>query len=86
MKDIVRLYKSVIFTERKITAGHDISDGGFVTCMLEMAFAGNCGLDVNIQHTEGNYCSQLIFMAICFKDFVFMNIFIAIHFPKRESY
>lgn len=26
--------------ERKISAGHDISDGGLVTALLEMAFAG----------------------------------------------
>ena len=34
--------------ERKLTAGHDISDGGLVTCLLEMAFAGSCGLCVDI--------------------------------------
>uniref|UniRef100_A0A5S6QT58 Glutamine amidotransferase type-1 domain-containing protein n=1 Tax=Trichuris muris TaxID=70415 RepID=A0A5S6QT58_TRIMR len=27
-------------------AGHDISDGGLVTCLLEMAFAGNCSVVV----------------------------------------
>ena len=32
--------------ERKISAGHDISDGGLVTSVLEMAFAGNCGVQV----------------------------------------
>jgi phosphoribosylformylglycinamidine synthase len=26
--------------ERKISAGHDVSDGGLVTALLEMAFAG----------------------------------------------
>ena len=32
-----------------IAAGHDRSDGGLVTCLLEMAFAGGCaGLDVNV--------------------------------------
>jgi phosphoribosylformylglycinamidine synthase len=31
-----------------ITAGHDRSDGGLITTLLEMAFAGNCGLDVAI--------------------------------------
>lgn len=33
-----------------ISAGHDRSDGGLVTTLLEMAFAGEigCGLDVNI--------------------------------------
>ena len=31
-----------------ITAGHDVSDGGLLTCMLEMAFASNRGLNVNL--------------------------------------
>lgn len=30
------------------TAGHDVSDGGLITTLLEMAFAGNCGLKVDI--------------------------------------
>lgn len=35
-----------------LTAGHDRSDGGLVTCLLEMAFSGNCGFEVDIQ-TDG---------------------------------
>ncbi len=31
-----------------ILSGHDISDGGLITTVLEMVFAGNCGLDINI--------------------------------------
>ena len=31
-----------------ILAGHDRSDGGLVTTLLEMAFAGNCGLTVDL--------------------------------------
>ena len=31
-----------------ITAGHDRSDGGLATTLLEMAFAGNCGIDVTL--------------------------------------
>ncbi|XP_071477860.1 phosphoribosylformylglycinamidine synthase-like [Diadema antillarum] len=31
-----------------LSGGHDISDGGLVTCVLEMAFAGNCGIEVNL--------------------------------------
>ncbi len=31
-----------------ILAGHDVSDGGLITCLLEMAFAGNCGLDIKM--------------------------------------
>lgn len=36
-------------TERLVTAGHDISDGGLITCLLEMAFAGNCGIEVDLK-------------------------------------
>jgi phosphoribosylformylglycinamidine synthase len=32
-----------------VTAGHDRSDGGLVTTLLEMAFAGNCGIDIALQ-------------------------------------
>ena len=32
-----------LMSERLILAGHDISDGGIITTLLEMAFAGNCG-------------------------------------------
>ena len=34
----------------KILAGHDCSDGGFLSCILEMAFAGNTGVCINIPH------------------------------------
>lgn len=32
----------------KILAGHDISDGGLVTCLVEMAIGGLCGLEVDL--------------------------------------
>jgi phosphoribosylformylglycinamidine synthase len=31
-----------------INAGHDRSDGGLITTLLEMAFSGNCGLDIRL--------------------------------------
>jgi phosphoribosylformylglycinamidine synthase len=34
---------------RTLTAGHDRSDGGLITTLLEMAFAGNCGFDVTLE-------------------------------------
>lgn len=37
-----------LLSEGKLLAGHDISDGGLLVTLLEMAFAGLCGLDVNI--------------------------------------
>lgn len=35
-----------LLAEGRILAGHDISDGGIATTLLEMAFAGNCGIQV----------------------------------------
>jgi len=32
---------------RLICSGHDRSDGGLITTLLEMAFSGNCGIEVN---------------------------------------
>ncbi len=37
-----------------VTAGHDRSDGGLITTLLEMAFAGNCGLDVDVHTGTGD--------------------------------
>ncbi|MFA6416952.1 MAG: phosphoribosylformylglycinamidine synthase [Patescibacteria group bacterium] len=34
-----------------ISACHDISKGGLITTLLEMAFAGNCGLNINYDTT-----------------------------------
>jgi phosphoribosylformylglycinamidine synthase len=35
-----------------VLAGHDRSDGGLVTTVLEMAFAGNCGVDLDLRAPE----------------------------------
>ncbi|CAO4369850.1 unnamed protein product [Caenorhabditis nigoni] len=42
----------LVGTVRKpiILAGHDISDGGLITTILEMAFAGNVSIDIDIQN------------------------------------
>jgi len=36
-----------------ILSGHDRSDGGLITTLLEMAFAGNCGLEIEIASGVG---------------------------------
>jgi phosphoribosylformylglycinamidine synthase len=38
-----------LMSENLILAGHDISDGGLITTILEMAFAGNCGLKIQME-------------------------------------
>ena len=37
-----------LVAEGRVTAGHDRSEGGLVTTLLEMAFAGNCGIEVDL--------------------------------------
>ncbi|KAH7968835.1 hypothetical protein HPB52_011714 [Rhipicephalus sanguineus] len=53
LEEPVKLRKAFAATQELLKsgllkAGHDISDGGLITCLLEMAFAGNCGLEVNV--------------------------------------
>ncbi len=38
-----------LLEEGLILAGHDRSDGGLITTMLEMAFGGNCGLEIDME-------------------------------------
>jgi phosphoribosylformylglycinamidine synthase len=49
-----RAFKLVqqLIEKRLITAGHDRSDGGLITSLLEMAFAGNCGVDVAVEDDQ----------------------------------
>uniref|UniRef100_A0A8C6WXJ2 Phosphoribosylformylglycinamidine synthase n=1 Tax=Neogobius melanostomus TaxID=47308 RepID=A0A8C6WXJ2_9GOBI len=43
-----------LITDRLLSAGHDVSDGGLISCILEMAFAGNRGVDVDlVSHGAG---------------------------------
>lgn len=37
-----------LMDEGVILSGHDVSDGGLIVTLLEMAFSGNCGLEVHI--------------------------------------
>lgn len=38
----------ILLHDRLLSAGHDISDGGLISCLLEMAFAGNRGIEVDL--------------------------------------
>jgi len=37
-----------LISEGLILSGHDVSDGGLIVALLEMAFAGNCGLRIGL--------------------------------------
>ena len=43
-----------LISQGLIVSGHDISDGGLITTLLEMAFAGNSGLTVDIPCSENS--------------------------------
>jgi phosphoribosylformylglycinamidine synthase len=43
-----------LISEDLILSGHDRSDGGLMTTLLEMAFGGNCGIEINIKGPEVN--------------------------------
>mmetsp|Transcript_24907 Transcript_24907/g.68666 ORF Transcript_24907/g.68666 Transcript_24907/m.68666 type:complete len:1318 (+) Transcript_24907:347-4300(+) len=59
LEDFVTLKKAMKVTQdlidkRMILAGHDRSDGGLATTLVEMAFAGNCSIDVTIPSSTGS--------------------------------
>ena len=64
LEDFGLLKKSIIVTQklmddRKILSGHDRSDGGLVVTLLEMSFAGNCGIDVGLPSTANSAMDTL---------------------------
>jgi phosphoribosylformylglycinamidine synthase len=48
--DMLSFFNAIqqLVANEDLLAYHDRSDGGLVTTLLEMAFAGNCGLDINL--------------------------------------
>jgi phosphoribosylformylglycinamidine synthase len=64
--DVALLGRAFDITQRLIeagtlTAGHDRSDGGLATTLLEMAFAGNCGLEVELPPACGTDALTALF-------------------------
>lgn len=47
--------------DNKILAYHDRSDGGLICTLLEMSFAGHCGLKINLQQTSSEDVSTFLF-------------------------
>ncbi|GJM96399.1 hypothetical protein PR202_ga13229 [Eleusine coracana subsp. coracana] len=50
-----------LLNQRIISAGHDISDGGLIVCALEMAFAGNCGIKLDINSEDASNLFEALF-------------------------
>ncbi|CAH0560242.1 unnamed protein product [Brassicogethes aeneus] len=56
-----------------VIAGHDVSDGGLIVTLLEMAFAGISGMYVTIKHRSGNavpilFSEELGWVLECFDE------------------
>lgn len=54
--------------KRLIASGHDISDGGIIVALLEMAFAGNCGMLVDLPLPPDDSSSKLAPFAALFAE------------------
>ncbi|GAB4388737.1 MAG: phosphoribosylformylglycinamidine synthase [Thermodesulfovibrionales bacterium] len=50
-----------LLEEGVLLAGHDVSDGGLAVALLEMAFAGNCGIEVDVGAGEGTGQAAALF-------------------------
>ncbi|XP_057696031.1 phosphoribosylformylglycinamidine synthase isoform X2 [Corythoichthys intestinalis] len=50
-----------LIRDRLLSAGHDVSDGGLISCILEMAFAGNRGVDVDVPSLGAPGVMELLF-------------------------
>ncbi|GBE33810.1 phosphoribosylformylglycinamidine synthase [bacterium BMS3Bbin06] len=62
-----------LITGGLILSGHDRSDGGLITTLLEMAFAGNCGIEVDIGK-EGVEPLRLLFSEELGLVFEYLNV------------
>ena len=49
----------VLNKDNKILAYHDRSDGGLFVTLCEMAFAGHCGISVNLPAARDNVLASL---------------------------
>ncbi len=60
LKDFFCVIQS-LSEDNKILAYHDRSDGGLITTLLEMSFAGHCGLIININKVSAEDISTFLF-------------------------
>ncbi len=60
LKDAFRAVQ-LLLREGLILSGHDRSDGGLIVTLLEMAFAGNCGIQIDIMTVDRTNLFALVF-------------------------
>lgn len=57
-----------------MSAGHDISDGGLITAVLEMAFGGNCGVNINLEFDQES------------KNILKLHVYVVLEILKLQIY
>ena len=73
----------LLISEDLILSGHDRSDGGLAVTLLEMAFAGNCGIEIELGgRGQGSCVSNEEIMAILFSEELGMVIE---YLPEKED-
>ena len=50
-----------LVAERKLLSGHDRSDGGLITALVEMCFAGNRGATIDVPVVESADATAALF-------------------------
>lgn len=60
-KLVIAAFKAIkeLIDKKLVLAAHDISDGGLIVSALEMAFAGNCGLALDIECDDEDIMEEL---------------------------
>ncbi|MCG2708893.1 MAG: phosphoribosylformylglycinamidine synthase, partial [Thermodesulfovibrionales bacterium] len=69
-KLLKRTFNSVqeLISKDLILSGHDRSDGGLITTILEMAFSGNCGIEINFKIQDSRFKMQDEILALLFSE------------------
>ncbi|MBI1810745.1 MAG: phosphoribosylformylglycinamidine synthase, partial [Nitrospirae bacterium] len=65
-----------------ILSGHDRSDGGLITTILEMAFSGNCGMEINFKMQDSRFKIQDEIIPMLFSEELGLVIE---YLPKNEK-
>lgn len=50
----------VLSEEGILMSYHDVSDGGLMVSIMEMAFAGNCGVDIQVSSPRPSFTPPMV--------------------------
>jgi len=71
-----------LIDRRAVASGHDISDGGIIVALLEMAFAGNCGIHVDLPGLDIHGTDSAKFAALFAEE---LGLLLEVEHSKQEE-